>query len=80
MRDWTEAADPQPMTFDVDPAHWEAEESLRAALAADALEDSAAEGHALNVAMTTFPRCSANASRPPFTTQLISGKSRMRNC
>jgi hypothetical protein len=49
LRDWSEAADAA-MTFDVDPAHWEAEESLRAALATDALEHLSED--ALNIAMT----------------------------
>ena len=49
IRDWAEAADAA-MTFDIDPAHWEAEESLRASLAADALEILSED--ALNIAMT----------------------------
>lgn len=49
LRDWAEAADAA-MTFDIDPAHWEAEESLRASLAADALEILSED--ALNIAMT----------------------------
>lgn len=49
LRDWTEAADAA-LTLDIDPAHWEAEESLRAALAADALDHLSED--ALNIAMT----------------------------
>lgn len=49
LRDWAEAADAA-MSLDIDPAHWEAEESLRASLAADALELLSED--ALNIAMT----------------------------
>src|SRR5690606_10505380 len=49
IRDWVEAADAA-MTLDIDPAHWEAEESLRASLAADALGFLSED--ALNIAMT----------------------------
>ncbi|MEQ8266116.1 MAG: hypothetical protein RH982_02895 [Parvibaculum sp.] len=49
LRDWAEAADAA-MSFDIDPAHWEAEESLRASLATDALELLSED--ALNIAMT----------------------------
>ncbi|MEP2828471.1 hypothetical protein [Parvibaculum sp.] len=49
LRDWVEAADAA-ITFDIDPAHWEAEEGLRAALAAEALDHLSED--ALNIAMT----------------------------
>lgn len=49
LRDWSEAADAA-MTLDIEPAHWEAEESLRAGLAADALDLLSED--ALNIALT----------------------------
>ncbi len=49
LRDWTEAADAA-LSLDIDPAHWEAEEGLRASLASDALEILSED--ALNIAMT----------------------------
>lgn len=49
LRDWAEAADAA-LSLDIDPAHWEAEESLRASLAGDALELLSED--ALNIAMT----------------------------
>lgn len=49
LRDWTEAADAA-MALDIDPAHWEAEEGLRAALVTDALDHLSED--ALNIAMT----------------------------
>lgn len=49
LRDWTEAADAA-LTLDIDPAHWEAEEGLRAALVAEALDHLSED--ALNIAMT----------------------------
>lgn len=49
LRDWTEAADAA-LSLDIDPAHWEAEEGLRASLANDALEILSED--ALNIAMT----------------------------
>ncbi len=49
LRDWTEAADAA-LSLDIDPAHWEAEEGLRASLANDALQILSKD--ALNIAMT----------------------------
>lgn len=49
LRDWSEAADAA-MTLDIDPAHWEAEESLRAGLTSKALELLSED--ALTIAMT----------------------------
>ena len=49
LRDWAEAADAA-ATLDFDPVHWEAEESLRASLASDALERLSEDG--LAIAMT----------------------------
>ncbi|MEX0837990.1 MAG: hypothetical protein WD034_00545, partial [Parvibaculum sp.] len=49
LRDWAEAADAA-ATLDFEPVHWEAEEGLRAALAAEALERLSEDG--LSIAMT----------------------------
>ncbi|MDP2124169.1 MAG: hypothetical protein Q8J92_07290 [Parvibaculum sp.] len=49
LRDWAEAADAAE-TLDFEPVHWEAEEGLRASLAADALERVSEDG--LTIAMT----------------------------
>lgn len=49
LRDWIEAADAA-MSLDIDPAHWEAEEGLRASLIGDALEILSED--AMNIAMT----------------------------
>tara|TARA_R110002110_G_scaffold12692_9_gene60198 strand:+ start:1826 stop:2449 length:624 start_codon:yes stop_codon:yes gene_type:complete len=49
LRDWTEAADAA-MSLDIDPTHWDVEESLRAGLATDAL--GLLSEDALSIAMT----------------------------
>jgi hypothetical protein len=49
IRNWEEAADAA-MTFDIEPLQWEAEESLRAALAAEAVDRVSEQG--LSIAMT----------------------------
>lgn len=49
LRDWAEAADAA-ISLDIDPAHWETEEGIRASLANDALEVLSED--ALSIAMT----------------------------